>query len=151
MIEVCFVCLGNICRSPTAEGVMIHLVDQHGLADRIGVDSAGTGSYHIGNSADIRALQAARRRGVDLPGRARQFVASDYQRFDYVLAMDSSNYHHLKKLGGEGKLFLLLDFVEGGKPGQSVPDPYYGGEQEQGLLHHIVRQHGLQVKAEGSG
>jgi protein-tyrosine phosphatase len=77
--------------------------------------------------------------------------------------MDSSNYHHLKKLGGEGKLFLLLDFVAGGKPGQSVPDPYYGGEQGfeevldlcfaacTGLLHHIVRQHGLQVKAEGSG
>lgn len=155
MIRLCFVCLGNICRSPTAEGVMIHLIRQRGLSDRIEVDSAGTGGYHIGDPADPRSAQAARRRGVDLPSRARQFERADFARFDYVLAMDNNNLEALKRLGGEKKVHLLRDFDPKSAAGSSVPDPYYGGSDGfeivldqcfaacEGLLEHVVEQHAL--------
>ncbi len=158
MIELCFVCLGNICRSPTAEGVMLHLLQEKGLTDKVQVDSAGTAAYHIGNRADSRSAQAASRRGVDLPSRARQFKAADYDRFDYVLAMDDSNFQNLRALDpkkAEGKLFLLRDFDSSSPKGSSVPDPYYGGEAGfeevldlcfagcEGLLEHVVDRHKL--------
>lgn len=131
---------------------MIHLIRQRGLSDRIEVDSAGTGGYHIGEPADQRSAQAARRRGVDLPSRARQFQRADFARFDYVLAMDTSNLEALKRLGGE-KVHLLRDFDPASPQGSSVPDPYYGGERGfevvldqcfaacQGLLDHLAQQH----------
>lgn len=158
MISLCFVCLGNICRSPTAEGVMIHLIEERGLEDRIEVDSAGTASYHTGEPADSRSAAAAKIRGINLPSRARQFCPTDYQRFDYVLACDRSNYDDLKDMAGiefEDKLHMLLDFDDENPKGTSVPDPYYGGGQGfetvldlcesacAKLLDHIVEEHGL--------
>lgn len=133
---------------------MIHLLEQRGLSDRVEVDSAGTGGYHIGEPADARSAQAARRRKVNLPSRARQFERADFQRFDYVLAMDTANLEALKRLGGE-KVYLLRDFDPASPKGSSVPDPYYGGEQGfeivldqcfaacEGLLEHLRKQHGV--------
>ena len=158
MINLCFVCLGNICRSPTAEGVMLHLLEENGLADQVAVDSAGTGAYHTGEPADPRSARAALKRGVELPSRARQFKAADFERFDYVLAMDTSNFRNLEALAPDryaDKLFLLRDFDPQAAKGSSVPDPYYGGERGfeevldqcfagcQGLLDHLVANHAL--------
>src|SRR5438093_5959558 len=111
MIRVCFVCLGNICRSPTAEAVMRQLVEQAGLSGEVEVDSAGTGAWHEGEPPDPRSTAAGRRRGFALGGRARQFVTEDWKRFDYVLAMDRSNYEDLtamlpsRALAGKLRLF----------------------------------------------
>jgi protein-tyrosine phosphatase len=165
-IALCFVCLGNICRSPTAEGVMLHLVKQAGLDERIRVDSAGTAAYHVGERPDPRTLRTARARGVALPSIARRFVADDFSRFDYVLAMDRDNQHNLERLASDraarGKIHLLRSFehgasghglFEGGE--LDVPDPYYGGEDGfervfdiceaacEGLLSHLKRTHGF--------
>ena len=131
-VAVVFVCLGNICRSPTAEGVFRHLVRQEGLGDWITTDSAGTHAYHIGEQPDRRAQQTARGRGIDLSDlRGRKAVENDFYEFDYVLAMDNENYQVLEELcpaGLESKLSLFLDFSEEYSETQ-VPDPYYGGDQ----------------------
>lgn len=132
-IAVCFVCLGNICRSPTAEGVFIHLVEQAGLRERFVIDSAGTGAYHVGERADPRSRAEARRRGVELPSIARQVVAGDFARFDLLLAMDHRNRADLLALArGEParrKVRLFREFDPSAPPQAEVPDPYYGGEQ----------------------
>lgn len=158
MVKVLFVCLGNICRSPTAHGVFLHLVEREGLADRIQVDSAGTHAYHVNDPPDPRAQAAAAKRGVDLSGlRARKALQDDFHEFDYVLAMDRSNLDHLSALcppGAEDKLRLFLSFApELGE--DEVPDPYYGGtagfervldmieSAAQQLLADIRRRHGL--------
>lgn len=159
MLRVCFVCLGNICRSPTAEGVMRHLVARAGLAEQIDVDSAGTAAYHAGERPDRRARAVAKARGIDLVGRARQFVEADWERFDYVLAMDTENFTDLAGSAPlsakEGKLRLLRSFDPDAPANASVPDPYYGGAGGfervldlceaacQGLLAHIRAEHGL--------
>ena len=131
MIRVCFVCLGNICRSPTAEGVFRRFVSDAGLEKHIAIDSAGTGSYHIGEAPDARARAAARRRGYELSGRARQFQRGDFDSFDQVLAMDEDNLRALKKLAlteaERSKLHLLREFDATAPAGAEVPDPYYGG------------------------
>ncbi len=131
---------------------MLHLVEQAGLSDRFAIDSAGTGGYHIGEPADHRSLQAARKRGVDLPSRARKFERADFARFDYVLAMDDANLDALKRLGGGKNVHLLRDFDPQSSKGSSVPDPYYGGSQGfevvldqcfaacEGLLQHLTRE-----------
>ena len=128
---ICFVCLGNICRSPTAEGVMRGLVAEAGLEHRIEIDSAGTAAYHAGELADKRSRQAASRRGLRLDSRARQFVESDFARFQYVLAMDRSNLAHLEALrpasGEKSHLGLLRSFDPLAPSRAEVPDPYYGG------------------------
>ncbi len=155
MTRVCFVCLGNICRSPTAEGVMRHLVQEAGLGDEIAVESAGTGAWHVGEPPDARATAAAARRGIRLHGQARRFEPGDFARFDYVLAMDRSNRAALMRLAGDGpelrKVALLRDFDPGAPFDAEVPDPYYGGpdgfetvldvcEQAcRGLLEHLRR------------
>lgn len=130
MVKVLFVCLGNICRSPTAEGVFRHMVSQEGLNDLISTDSAGTGSWHVGASPDQRAQQAALKRGVDLSDlRARQVRASDFRTFDYVLAMDRQNYVNLQAIAlpeYEDRLSMFLSFAENVSQ-EEVPDPYYGG------------------------
>jgi protein-tyrosine phosphatase len=131
-VSLCFVCLGNICRSPTAAGVMRHLVAEAGLTDRIFVESAGTSAYHLGEPPDRRSSLAARRRGVDIGNRGKQFTRRDFERFDYVLAMDESNLSELERLStgsnvGE-KLRLLRSFDPAAGERASVPDPYYGGE-----------------------
>jgi protein-tyrosine phosphatase len=130
MPSLLFVCLGNICRSPTAEGVMRHLLAARGLSDLFSVDSAGTGAWHAGQPPDARATRAAARRGIPLSGQARQVRPEDFERFDLVLAMDRDNLRELLRLAGGSsrhKVRLLRDFQPGGV-GQEVPDPYYGGE-----------------------
>jgi len=129
-MRLCFVCLGNICRSPTAEGVMRKLVAEAGLADAIVIDSAGTGGYHVGESPDPRTCEAAARRGIDLAHEARQFTRADLERFDLVLAMDGNNLSVLQRLRGgraNPELHLLRSFDPTAPEGAEVPDPYYGG------------------------
>ncbi len=129
-VSILFVCMGNICRSPTAHGVFRKLVESEGLAGRIHIDSAGTHAYHVGEQPDRRAQETARRRGIDLSDlRARQALAADFERFDYVLAMDRDNQQLLARLcppEQRDKLRLFLEFApELGL--DEVPDPYYGG------------------------
>jgi protein-tyrosine phosphatase len=130
-MRICFVCLGNICRSPTAHGVMARLIEQAGLASAVTIDSAGTGAYHIGELPDSRARAAARRRGLELTHRARQFTREDLDRFDLVLAMDTSNLGRLRELAGDRatpRIALLRDFDPAAGHGAEVPDPWGGGE-----------------------
>jgi low molecular weight protein-tyrosine phosphatase len=152
-ISVLFVCTGNICRSPTAEAVFRHCVQKAGLAGRIVSDSAGTHDYHIGEPPDPRTQAAAKRRGYELGElRARRVHRDDFERFDYVLAMDEANLRQLERLCPREhahKLRLFLDF-SGGSP-REVPDPYYGDPEgfervldlveraAQGLLRHFDR------------
>jgi protein-tyrosine phosphatase len=129
-MKVLFVCLGNICRSPTAEGVFRHKLRAAGLEDRVQVDSAGTGDWHVGKAPDSRTRQAALRRGYDLSAqRARQVEVTDFQRFDLILAMDQSNLRNLQALrpvNARADLDLYLRRYELAL--DEVPDPYYGGE-----------------------
>ena len=129
-MRICFVCLGNICRSPTAEGVMARLLRDAGLADRVTIDSAGTGDWHTGELADPRTRVAAKRRGLELTHRARQFTRADFDRFDLVVAMDTDNLRHLKLMAGHRttpEIRLLCSFDPASPPGACVPDPYAGG------------------------
>jgi protein-tyrosine phosphatase len=133
-IRILFVCMGNICRSPTAEGVMRGLVRDAGLEDEIVIDSAGTGGWHKGAAPDRRATDAARKRGVTLEGAARQVRRSDFDDFDLLLAMDRENLYELRALAPSGrvaeeKVRLLREFdpASAGAPDLDVPDPYYGG------------------------
>ena len=132
MTSVLFVCLGNICRSPTAHGVFARQVEAAGLAGHVHVDSAGTGAWHVGEPPDARASAAALQRGYDLSAqRARQVTLADFHNFDYILAMDRSNLMHLEDLepaGYAGHLGLFLEFHPN-SPIHEVPDPYYGGDQ----------------------
>ena len=128
MIRVLFVCLGNICRSPAAEAVFARLVAEAGLSDRITIESAGTGSWHIGQPADRRMRQAASARGIDMPGAARQVSMDDFERFDHILAMDAENLTNLRRLAPlehRHKIRLFRDLDPEGR-GADVPDPYYG-------------------------
>jgi protein-tyrosine phosphatase len=131
-LELLFVCLGNICRSPTAEGVFRHLAALEAPELAVIADSAGTGDYHIGDPPDIRSQRAALRRGIDLSGlRARQVSALDFDRFDLILAMDRSNLRTLqaqRPKGSRAELRLLLEFAEG-LDDLEVPDPYFGGRE----------------------
>ena len=128
-MRVLFVCLGNICRSPTAEGVMRHRLQQAGLAAQVAVDSAGTAAWHIGKAPDPRTCAAAAQRGYRLHElRARQVQAEDFARFDLILAMDYDNLRELQRLRPDSagaELDLLLR--RGGLAEHEVPDPYYGG------------------------
>lgn len=158
MVKVLFVCLGNICRSPTAEGVFRSLVEREGLLGHIEIDSAGTHAYHVGEAPDPRAQQAAARRGIDLSQlRGRKATAADIEIFDYVLAMDRDNYQHLLAISPEHRdscIRLFLEFATN-RPEDEVPDPYFGGsggfdrvldmveEASAGLLADIRRQHRL--------
>lgn len=157
-VKVLFVCMGNICRSPTAHGVFRDMVAREGLADLIEIDSAGTHAYHVGNSPDARAMETARRRGFDLSDlRARSAEAADFERFDYVLAMDQDNYHGLSQIcptGSHDKIYMFMDFAPETRT-REVPDPYYGGPKgfehvldlveaaSAGLLAEIRRKYGL--------
>ncbi|WP_345810929.1 low molecular weight protein-tyrosine-phosphatase [Paraburkholderia sp. PREW-6R] len=135
-VSICFVCLGNICRSPTAEGVMRHLVGEAKLAERILIDSAGTGDWHIGAPPDDRAQRAASRRGYELSAlRGRQIGAADFERFDLLIAMDDANVAALRKIcppSQRDKIRLLMEFVpeadERWDGAREVVDPYFGGE-----------------------
>ena len=133
-MRLLFVCLGNICRSPTGEGVMRHLLREQGLEDAIEVDSAGTGSWHVGHPPDARATGAARERGIALDGSARQVTAADFEAFDLILAMDRANHEELRALApsaeARARVRLLREYdPEAVAAGElEVPDPYYGAE-----------------------
>ena len=144
-VRLLFVCLGNICRSPTAEAVMRELVAQAGLQDRIEIDSAGTGSWHAGSPPDSRASAAARRRGIALEGAARQVTREDFFYFDVLVAMDSSNLGDLRQLApGEEereKVRLLREFdpASAERGDLDVPDPYYGAHDGFGEVLDLVQ------------
>jgi protein-tyrosine phosphatase len=129
-VRICFVCMGNICRSPTAEGVMAKLLHGAGLTDRVAIDSAGTGAWHVGELPDPRSRAAAKRRGVTLDHPARQFTRRDFDRFDLVIAMDATNLRHLQLMSEQRstpELRLLRSFDPDAPPGADIPDPYSGG------------------------
>ncbi len=155
-VSILFVCMGNICRSPTAQAVFESLVKQRGYADRIDIDSAGTHAYHIGEQPDSRSQAAAMVRGIDMSSqRARRVETSDFERFDYILAMDKSNLSDLKRMASPSqrkRLFLFMDFAK--EQGiKEVPDPYYGGSHgfervldlvesaSEGLFAHIKEKY----------
>lgn len=131
--SVLFVCLGNICRSPLAEGVFLDRVRARGLGHRYRVDSAGTGGWHVGEPPDPRSVAVARRHGVDLPSRARKVAPEDLKRFDWVIAMDRENLADLEALkdrtGGTAEIHLLRTFDPDPDGDDEVPDPYYGGDR----------------------
>ncbi|WP_022951666.1 low molecular weight protein-tyrosine-phosphatase [Leucothrix mucor] len=153
--NVLFVCMGNICRSPTAHGVFQALVKRNKLSDKIHVDSAGTHAYHVGEPPDKRAQSTALKQGYNLSAqRARQVTVDDFERFDYVIAMDQANMSALRKLTPPAlrqRVHLLMSYAPQ-RPETEVPDPYYGGPQgfetvldmvevaSQGLLDHILSQ-----------
>lgn len=155
-VKVLFVCMGNICRSPTAEGVFAHKLKEAGLDEHVEVDSAGTHAYHVGEPPDPRAQETAQRRGISLDKlRARKASAEDFDTFDYVLAMDRDNLSILAEIcpvGAEHKLELFLSYAPGLESNE-VPDPYYGGpmgfervldmieEAANGLLQDIQSRH----------
>lgn len=158
-VAVSFVCMGNICRSPTAEAIMRHLVREAGLEKSIIVDSAGTGDWHVGQERDRRSRAVAKQRGMPITGPARQFDRGDFSRFDLVLALDEENARNLRHLAPtdemRAKVRLLRDFDASAAPGAEVPDPYYGGPDGfelvfdiclaacRGLLAHLQKTYQL--------
>lgn len=158
-VRVCFVCLGNICRSPTAEATMRKLVDAADLSGEVEIDSAGTGAWHVDEPPDRRSRAAGKRRGLDVRGRARKVVAADFESFHYVIAMDRSNRDDLLRLAPDeaarSRVEMLRNFDPESPHDAEVPDPYYGegdGFERvldiceagcRGLLRHIKERHGL--------
>jgi len=159
--KLLFVCLGNICRSPSAENIMNQLIEDAGLSAKIRCDSAGTSGYHIGAAPDRRMNLAAQKRGLELQGQSRKLKPSDLQTFDLILAMDRANYEDILYLDREGryedKVRMMCDFATE-KSDREVPDPYYGGadgfdyvidllyDSCAGLLDHVVNSE-YQAKA----
>ena len=132
MNKILFVCLGNICRSPAAEGAFIHLLKQKGLFEKFYVDSAGTSSYHEGEKADSRMRETAAKRGIELPSWSRQVTKDDFEDFDLILAMDRKNFNDLKMIcPSEEKSLKIKMFTEFKvkMTHDEVPDPYYGGQR----------------------
>jgi protein-tyrosine phosphatase len=158
-IRICFVCLGNICRSPTAEGIMLSLIEEAGLEEHVIVESAGTGAEHIGEEADPRSQECAVARGINLESVSQEFIEDDFERFEYVLAMDRENQDDLISLApdddAQEKIFLLRAFDPASRSNREVPDPYYGGDNGfdevfdvidaacRGLLEHLIEHHEL--------
>jgi protein-tyrosine phosphatase len=159
MVNVLFVCLGNICRSPLAEGIFKYHVSEQGFKDKIKVESAGTSGWHIGERPDPRSIEVANANGIDLDSYGRKAINMDFEEFDFIIAMDRDNFSDLKRLPGssrEGaaKLYLMRDFDDIGK-GKDVSDPYYGGDDGftyvyelldrscRNLLEEIKKEHQL--------
>jgi protein-tyrosine phosphatase len=158
MIKVLMVCLGNICRSPMAEAVFMHMVKEAGLENEIMVDSAGTGSWHVGETAHEGTLKVLKKNSVPYDGRARSFVVRDLSDFDYILAMDTENFGNIKRVAGgqsDGEVALFLSYANaaGTTTVKEVPDPYYDGRFDyvyglvekgsRALLDHIRQKHNL--------
>ncbi|KFB08639.1 low molecular weight protein-tyrosine-phosphatase [Nitratireductor basaltis] len=141
-ISVLFVCLGNICRSPLAEGVFRDVLDEHGLGDRFRLDSAGTGAWHIGAAPDRRAIAVAARHGVDISGlRGRQVEPADFSRFDHVMCMDARNLRVLRQLSplnAPTKAHLFMEYAGLGEV--DVPDPFYGSDEGFETVYQMIRE-----------
>ena len=133
MFSVVFVCLGNICRSPTAEGIFLDLIKKNSLESYVSAESSGTGGWHQGELADPRSRAEAQRRGLTLHSRSQQFRSQDFDRFDMILAMDRSNRRNILRLAKDdaqrSRVHLLREFDPESPPDSDVPDPYYGGER----------------------
>lgn len=141
-IRILFVCLGNICRSPAAEAVFTHLVNEAGLAASFAIESAGTGEWHIGELPDRRMRVAAQRRGIAMTSRARTVTREDFEQFDYIFAMDASNLRTLRGRAPKrhhGKIRLFRD-LDPDAPGEDVPDPYYGEDEDFDEVLDIVER-----------
>lgn len=140
--KICFVCLGNICRSPTADGIFRHLVKERGLINFFEIDSAGTSAYHIGESADNRSQRTASNHGISLDSRARRFKASDLDYFDLILAMDNQNLENVQQMANKeqmDKVGQMRDFDPQPENGE-VPDPYQGGPEGFENVFQIVKR-----------
>ena len=155
MTNVIFVCLGNICRSPLAEGILKKMLVEEKLSEKFHVDSAGTSAYHLGNQPDDRSCQIAEKHGIHLNHEARQLKHKDLHEFNYIIAMDNSNYQGIKALGeATGEVILMRDFDELGR-GKDVPDPYWSGldgfeevyqichRSCKNLLQYIIKEQNL--------
>ena len=155
MKKILFICLGNICRSPAADGIMKHLVTERGLEDEFLIDSAGIGSWHVGQLPDYRMRQCGQRHGYNFDHRARQFSSKDFDRFDFIAVMDQENYHDVARQANSqadlAKIIRMSDYLRH-HPGQkTVPDPYYGDTRDfefalelledacEGLLDELVK------------
>lgn len=158
-VRLCFVCLGNICRSPTAEAIMRQLLEREHLVAEIEIDSAGTGAWHVGEPPDRRATASAKRRGIELAGRARRVESKDFERFDYLVAMDRPNQRDLLRMApneaAKAKVVLFRNYDSASPRDADVPDPYYGEGDgfetvldiceaaSRGLLEEIRKKHRL--------
>ena len=153
MFRILFVCLGNICRSPMAEGILRHMLQQRGLDQQVEVDSAGTSHYHIGAAAHHGTLDVLQRNGIELTHAARQFAAADAEAFDMLIAMDADNVADMRRLFTPAtmpEIHYLLDFIPDGPRAQGVPDPWYTGDFDAvytlifaactGLLDYLERE-----------
>lgn len=142
--KILFVCLGNICRSPMGEGMMKYLIEDKSKSNEFFIDSAGTGAYHIGNLPDPRMRATARKHGIELDSRARQFTAEDFKGFDLIVAMDSSNYQNIVGLANtkeeKDKVVLMRAYDEASFENEDVPDPYYGGDAGFENVYQIIHR-----------
>lgn len=144
-VRVLFVCLGNICRSPIAEGFFLDLIEKKAKKNKFIVDSAGTGAYHVGELPDKRMRETAYSHGILLTSKARQLIAQDFYDFDYILAMDESNFQNINKLKPSGSkplasVLLMRDFDQEARGDKNVPDPYYGGIDGFEEVYQIVKR-----------
>ncbi|MBM6993327.1 MAG: low molecular weight phosphotyrosine protein phosphatase [Prevotella sp.] len=142
-IRILFICLGNICRSPAAHGVMQHLVDENGLTSQFEIDSAGVGNWHVGQLPDARMRQHGRARGYIFNHHARQFdAATDFQRFDYIVTMDEENYHNITSMAHteseRAQVIRMSQYLKAHPGATSVPDPYYGGDADFKLALDLI-------------
>lgn len=141
-ISLLFVCLGNICRSPAAEGIMRHMVERRGLEDMFEIDSAGIGAWHVGERPDRRMRSHGADHGYDFSSRARQIKSDDLEHFDYIIVMDEENFHDVMALSHtdkeRGKIRMMTDFCRHHPGHKAVPDPYYGGDRGFELVIELL-------------
>lgn len=140
--KLLFICLGNICRSPAAQGIMQHMVDERGLADRYEIDSAGIGAWHVGNLPDSRMRSHGHQHGYTFSHHARQICDADFSRFDYIIVMDEENHKAVTRLqmrcGGGAELCRMADYFTRHPRHHCVPDPYYGGDSDFELAIELI-------------